>query len=127
MDRERRAALLVLSSGSLIIILSETIVNVALRSVQADLGFSPAGLGWVVNAYLVTFGGLMLLAGRLGDLVGRRRVFRAGLALFAAASLLSGLAGTPALLVAARAVQGIGAAFTAAVVLGLIVSVLGEV
>src|SRR5215471_7866550 len=92
------SALAVLCAGMLMIILDQTILNVALRSIQQDLGFSPSGLAWVVNAYLVAFGGLLLLAGRLGDLVGRRRVFVAGLTIFTAASLVCGLSTTPAML-----------------------------
>src|SRR3954447_12075256 len=88
----RWPALVVLCAGMLMIILDQTIVNVALPSIQRDLGFSQSGLAWVVNAYLVAFGGLLLLAGRLGDLIGRRRVFLAGLAVFTAASLLCGAA-----------------------------------
>lgn len=122
----RAVALGVLSAGTLMIILSETIVNVALRSIQNDLRFSQSGLAWVVNAYLIAFGGLLLLAGRLGDLIGRRRVFLTGLTLFTAASLLSGLATTPAVLITARFAQGIGAALTASVILGMIVTLYPE-
>jgi EmrB/QacA subfamily drug resistance transporter len=125
-DSRRAVALGVLSAGTMMIILSETIVNVALRSIQNDLGFSQSGLAWVVNAYLIAFGGLLLLAGRLGDLVGRRRVFLAGLVVFTASSLLSGLAGTPAVLIAARFAQGVGAALTASVILGMIVTLFPE-
>src|SRR5437868_3103457 len=110
----RWLALVVLCVGMLMVILDQTIVNVALPSIQADLGFSAAGLAWVVNAYLIAFGGLLLLAGRLGDLVGRRRVFLFGLALFSFASLLCGLAGSAEMLVAARFVQGVGGAFASA-------------
>src|SRR6266704_2506324 len=91
-DRSRWTALVVLCVGMLMIILDMTIVNVALPSIQSDLGFSQSGLAWVVNAYLITFGGLLLLAGRLGDLAGRRNVFLIGLALFVAASALCGAA-----------------------------------
>jgi EmrB/QacA subfamily drug resistance transporter len=122
----RTVALAVLSVGTLMIILSETIVNVALRSIQNDLGFSQSGLAWVVNAYLIAFGGLLLLAGRLGDLVGRRRMFLAGLVVFTASSLVSGLAGGPELLIAARFAQGVGAAMTASVILGMIVTLFPE-
>jgi EmrB/QacA subfamily drug resistance transporter len=121
-DRRRWAALIVLCTGMLMIVLDLTVVNVALPSIQSDLGFSETGLAWVVNAYMVTFGGLLLLAGRLGDVIGRRRVFLAGLALFTAASLACGLAQSAAALVAARFVQGIGGAMTSAVILGMIVS-----
>src|SRR5215470_6923901 len=120
--RSRWLALFVLSVGSLMIILSETIVNVALRSIQRDLGFTQSGLGWTVNAYLIAFGGLLLLAGRLGDLIGAKRVFLTGLAIFTVASLVSGLATTREVLIAARFVQGVGAALTSAVILGMIVT-----
>jgi EmrB/QacA subfamily drug resistance transporter len=122
----RRLALAVLSTGALMIILSETIVNVALRAIQRDLGFSQSGLAWVVNAYLIAFGGLLLLAGRLGDLLGRRRVFMLGLTVFTTASLLSGLAENRATLLAARFVQGVGGAMTSAVILGMIVTLFPE-
>ncbi|GGX57748.1 MFS transporter [Streptomyces noursei] len=103
------------------VILDGTIVSVALPSVQQNLGFSSSGLAWVVNAYLVPFGGLLLLAGRLGDLIGRKRVFIAGLGMFTAASLLCGVAQGPAMLLASRFVQGIGGAVTSAVTLGMVV------
>src|SRR5580693_6590941 len=93
-ERSRWMALVVLCAGMLMIVLDVTIVNVALPSIQADLGFSQAGLAWVVNAYLIAFGGLLLLAGRLGDLAGRRNIFLAGLALFTVASMMCGLAQT---------------------------------
>jgi EmrB/QacA subfamily drug resistance transporter len=118
----RWQALVVLCVGMLMIVLDQTIVNVALPSIQSDLGFSPSSLAWVVNAYLVAFGGLLLLAGRLGDLVGRKRVFMAGLAAFTAASLLCGLSTSPQLLVAARFAQGAGGALSSAVILGMIVT-----
>ena len=121
-ERSRWTALIVLCAGVLMIVLDATIVNVALPAIQADLGFSQASLAWVVNAYLIAFGGLLLLAGRLGDLVGRRRVFLAGLALFTAASALCGLAQSAEMLVAARFLQGVGGAMTSAVVLGMIVT-----
>src|SRR5437588_1764839 len=91
-DRSRWAALVVLCTGMLMIVLDVTVVNVALPSIQDDLGFSQSTLAWVVNAYLITFGGLLLLAGRLGDLISRRAVFLAGLAIFMAASLACGVA-----------------------------------
>src|SRR3989440_8018285 len=91
-DRSRWIALVVLCGGMLMIVLDATIVNVALPSIQKDLGFSQSSLAWVVNAYLIAFGGLLLLAGRLGDLISRRGVFLAGLGVFIAASLLCGLA-----------------------------------
>src|SRR4051794_13946161 len=108
--RARWIALVVLCTGMLMIILDSTIVNVALPSIQTDLGFSQSDLAWVVNAYLIAFGGLLLLAGRLGDLIGRRRVFMAGLALFTAASLACGIAQSEAWLIIARFVPGIGGA-----------------
>src|ERR1700760_3041482 len=107
-DRSRWIALYVLCAGMLMIVLDVTVVNVALPSIQDQLGFSSASLAWVVNAYLISFGGLLLLAGRLGDLLGRRRIFLAGIALFTAASLLCGIAHSQALLVGARVVQGVG-------------------
>jgi MFS family permease len=103
-----------------------TIVNVALPSIQSDLGFSQAGLAWVVNAYLIAFAGLLLLAGRLGDLAGRRNVFLSGLAVFTVASLLCGLAANKEMLVAARFLQGMGGALTSAVILGMIVTMFPE-
>src|SRR3954467_5486969 len=118
----RWQALVVLCAGMLMIVLDATVVNVALPSIQRDLGFSQSGLAWVVNAYLIAFGGLLLLAGRLGDLVSRRGVFLAGLGVFTAASLLCGAAGSQALLVGARFVQGVGGALTSAVILGMIVT-----
>ena len=121
-DRRRWVALVVLCAGFLMIILDQTIVNVALPSIQSDLHFSQSNLAWVVNAYLIAFGGLLLLVGRLGDLIGRRRIFLAGLALFTSASLLCGVADSQALLIGARFVQGIGGAMTAAVILGMIVT-----
>ena len=125
-DRDRWTALVVLCAGMLMIILDQTIVNVALPSIQADLGFSQSGLAWVVNAYLIAFGGLLLLAGRLGDLVGRRRLFLAGLAVFTLASLLCGVAQSQEMLVAARFVQGAGGALASAVILGMIVTLFPE-
>src|SRR5207253_10869933 len=121
-DRRRWVALVVLCAGFLMIILDQTIVNVALPSIQSDLHFSQSNLAWVVNAYLIAFGGLLLLVGRVGDLIGRRRIFLAGLTLFTTASLLCGLANSQALLIGARFVQGIGGAMTAAVILGMIVT-----
>jgi EmrB/QacA subfamily drug resistance transporter len=124
--RSRWAALVVLCVGVLMIVLDATVVNVALPSIQEDLGFSSSALAWVVNAYLIAFGGLLLLAGRLGDLVSRRGVFLAGLAVFTAASLACGLAQSQAVLVGARFVQGVGGAMTSAVVLGMIVTMFPE-
>jgi EmrB/QacA subfamily drug resistance transporter len=125
-ERQRWVALVVLCVGMLMIILDGTIVNVALPSIQDDLGFSQSDLAWVVNAYLIPFGGLLLLAGRFGDLLGRRRLFLAGLTLFSVASLLCGLADSPALLVGARFAQGVGGAMTSAVILGMIVTMFPE-
>ena len=122
----RWPALIVLCVGMLMIILDSTIVNVALPSIQGDLGFSTPSLAWVVNAYLIAFGGLLLLAGRLGDLVGRRRVFLSGLMLFTVASLLCGLAQSQEMLIVARFVQGVGGALTSAVILGMIVTMFPE-
>src|SRR6201992_1743777 len=121
-ERSRWVALIVLCTGMLMIVLDMTIVNVALPSIQGDLGFSQSGLAWVVNAYLIAFAGLLLLAGRLGDLAGRRNVFRAGLGVFTAASLLGGLATSQVMLIAARFAQGAGGALTSAVILGMIVT-----
>jgi EmrB/QacA subfamily drug resistance transporter len=119
---DRRAgALAVLCAMSLMIVLDSTIVAVAVPDIQRDLGFSPAGVSWVVNGYLVAFAGLLLFAGRLGDLVGAWRVFLAGLGLFTVASLLCGFANTAATLIAGRFLQGAGGALAAAVVLGMIV------
>jgi MFS family permease len=110
----------------LMIILDQTIVNVALPSIQHDLGFSQSSLAWVINAYLIAFGGLLLLAGRLGDLIGRRRVFLIGLALFTVASLLCGLSVNQGMLIASRFAQGIGGAMTSSVILGMIVTMFSE-
>jgi EmrB/QacA subfamily drug resistance transporter len=118
-SRARWIALLVLCFGDLMIVLDATIVNVALPSIRADLGFSEASLAWVVNAYLITFGGFLLLGGRLGDLFGHRRLFLIGLTLFTLASLACGLAGSQEFLVAARAVQGLGGAIVSVVALSL--------
>src|SRR5258705_8348087 len=106
----------------LMIVLDQTITNVALPSIQDDLGFSQSNLAWVVNAYLIAFGGLLLLAGRLGDLIGPRRVFLIGLAVFTGASLLCAVAQSQGLLIGARFVQGVGGALTSAVILGMIVT-----
>ena len=111
-----------LCAGFMMIILDSTIVNVALPSIQDDLGFTQSTLAWVVNGYLIAFGGLLLLSGRLGDLIGRRRVFLTGFALFTAASLACGLARARACWSRARFVQGIGGALTSAVILGMIVT-----
>jgi len=124
--RNRTVALVVLCAGALMVILDQTIVNVALPTIRADLGLSQAGLAWVVNGYMITFGGLLLLAGRAGDMFGRRRVFRLGLAVFTVASLLCGLATSGPALVAARFLQGVGGALSSAVVLGMIVAMYPE-
>src|ERR1700694_26541 len=121
-DRRRWIALVVVCFGQLMIVLDATIVNVALPAIQRDLHFSQANLTWVVNAYLITYGSFVLLAGRAGDLVGRKRVFLAGIFVFTAASVLCGLAHDPALLVAARLLQGAGGALSAGVILALIVT-----
>src|SRR5215813_5680285 len=121
-DRSRWVALVVLCVGMLMIVLDATIVNVALPSIQNDLGFSQSSLAWVVNAYLIAFGGLLLLAGRLGDLISRRGIFLAGLVVFSLASLACGVAQSQEMLVAARFVQGVGGAMTSAVILGMIVT-----
>lgn len=122
MTTNRRAALAVLATGMLMTILDGSIVTVAMPVMQADLGFTPAGLTWVVNAYLIAFGSLLLLSGRLGDLLGRRRMLLAGTAVFVAASGLAGLATSPAALIAARFLQGAGSAMSSAVSLGIIVT-----
>jgi EmrB/QacA subfamily drug resistance transporter len=121
-DRGRWITLVVLCAGMLMIVLDQTIVNVALPSIQHDLGFNQSSLAWVVNAYLIAFGGLLLLAGRLGDLIGRKRIFLTGLAIFTVASILCGAAQSQAMLVAARFIQGAGGALTSAVILGMIVT-----
>ena len=125
-DRRRWLALYVLCVGMLMIVLDATIVNVALPTIQDDLGFAQTDLAWVVNAYLIAFGGLLLLAGRIGDLVGQRRVFLLGLATFTAASLLCAVAQSQGLLIGARFVQGVGGALTSAVILGMIVTMFPE-
>jgi EmrB/QacA subfamily drug resistance transporter len=125
-DRNRWIALYVLCVGMLMIVLDVTVVNVALPSIQDDLGFSQSSLAWVVNAYLIAFGGLLLLSGRFGDILGRRTVFLAGLGVFTVASLLCGLAQSQELLVAARFLQGFGGAMTSAVILGMIVTMFPE-
>jgi EmrB/QacA subfamily drug resistance transporter len=121
-QRSRWVALYVLCVGMLMIVLDATVVNVALPSIQRDLGFSQSSLAWVVNAYLIAFGGLLLLAGRLGDLISRRGVFLAGLSVFTLASLACGFAASQEMLVLARFVQGVGGAMTSAVILGMIVT-----
>jgi EmrB/QacA subfamily drug resistance transporter len=125
-DRNRWIALYVLCAGVLMIVLDITIVNVALPSIQDDLGFSQSDLAWVVNAYLIAFGGLLLLSGRFGDILGRKSVFLAGLGVFTVASLLCGLAQSSEVLIGARFVQGVGGAMTSAVILGMIVTMFPE-
>jgi len=125
-ERSRWVALYVLCAGVLMIVIDATIVNVALPSIQDDLGFSQNNLAWVVNAYLIPFGGLLLLAGRLGDLIGQRKIFLIGLAIFTGASVLCALAQSQGVLIAARFVQGAGGALTSAVVLGMIVTMFPE-
>jgi EmrB/QacA subfamily drug resistance transporter len=124
--RNRWLALIVLCLGTLMIVLDTTIVNVALPSIRADLHFSQTSLAWIVNAYLLTFGGFLLLGGRLGDLYGQRRLFLSGIALFTIASLCCGLAGSQGFLVTARAVQGVGGAVASAVSLSLTMNLFTE-
>jgi len=121
MSRHRRLALAILCAATLMTILDGTIVTVALPTIQARLGFTAGGLSWVMNSYLIAFGGLLLLSGRLGDLIGRKRVFLAGIAAFTVASLACGLAAGPGTLIAARFVQGAGAAMASSVTLAMIV------
>jgi EmrB/QacA subfamily drug resistance transporter len=125
-NRSRWAALYVLCAGMLMIVLDATIVNVALPSIQTDLGFAQSGLAWVVNSYLIAFGGLLLLAGRVGDLIGQRRIFLIGLTVFIVASLMCAVANSQAMLIVARFVQGVGGALTSAVILGMIVTMFPE-
>jgi EmrB/QacA subfamily drug resistance transporter len=125
-NRTRWLALYVLCLGTLMIVLDTTIVNVALPSIRADLGFSQTSLAWVVNAYLLTFGGFLLLGGRLGDLYGHRRLFLLGIGLFTVASLACGLSTSQGLLVGARAVQGLGGAIASAVGLSLMMTLFTE-
>ncbi|WP_280346049.1 DHA2 family efflux MFS transporter permease subunit [Nocardia neocaledoniensis] len=122
MTSTQRVALAVLSAATLMTILDGSIVTVAMPAIQDDLGFTPAGLSWTVNAYLIAFGGLLLLAGRLGDLIGRKTMFLTGTVVFTLASLLAGAATSPAVLVAARFLQGVGSAIATAVVLGILVT-----
>src|SRR5438034_10353046 len=125
-SRTRWLALYVLCLASLMIVLDATIVNVALPSIRQDLGFSPTSLAWVVNAYLLTYGGFLLLGGRLGDLFGHRRLFLAGIGLFTLASRVCGLSTTQGMLVAARSVQGVGGAVASAVSLSLTMTLFTE-
>ena len=125
-DRSRWLALYVLCAGTLMIVIDATIVNVALPSIQDDLGFSQSDLAWVVNAYLIAFGGLLLLSGRVGDLVGQRRVFLWGLTVFTLASIACGFSQSEGVLIASRFVQGAGGAIASAVILGMIVTMFPE-
>jgi len=125
-ERKKWLALYMLCAGELMIVLDTTIVNVALPSIQGSLGFTDSALVWVVNAYMLTYGGFLLLGGRLGDLYGKRRLFLAGITLFTAASLICGVAGTQAVLVAARAIQGLGGAVVSAIALSLIMNIFTE-
>jgi EmrB/QacA subfamily drug resistance transporter len=125
-SRTRWTALFVLCLGNLMIVLDTTIVNVALPSIRTDLGFSESSLAWVVNAYLLTFGGFLLLGGRLGDLFGHRRLFLLGIASFTAASVVCGFSSSAGMLVAARAVQGLGGAVVSAVALSLVMNLFTE-
>ncbi|MFD9725496.1 MFS transporter [Streptomyces sp. NPDC059072] len=124
--RSRWTALAVLSTAMLMTVLDGSIVTVAMPAIQNDLGFSPAGLSWVVNAYLIAFGSLLLLAGRLGDLIGRKRMFLAGTAVFTGASVLAGFAGSSTVLIAARFLQGVGSAMASAVSLGILITLFTE-
>ncbi len=124
--KSRWLALYVLCLGDLMIVLDSSIVNVALPSIQEDLGFSQSALAWVVNAYLLTFGGFLLLSGRLGDLLGNRRVFLGGVVAFTIASVACGLAPSAELLVVGRAVQGLGGAAVSAVALALIMGLFSD-
>ena len=122
MKNTRWLSLMILCTGFLLIVVDMTIVNVALPSIQRDLRFSQSGLAWVINAYLIAFAGFLLLAGRLGDLFGRKRVYLIGLCIFIAASVLCGLSFSQPMLVAARFIQGIGGAVSSAVILAMIVT-----
>ncbi|MGH2834248.1 MAG: MFS transporter [Solirubrobacteraceae bacterium] len=121
-ERRRWIALAVLCLGQLMMVLDATIVNVALPSIQHELHFTQSNLTWVIDGYMITFGGLLLLAGRMGDLVGRKRVFLTGLVMFTAASVLCGLSGSQAMLIAARLIQGVGGAVASSVILAIIVT-----
>lgn len=125
-NRQRWVALVLLCLGELMIVLDSTVVNVALPSIRDDLAFSETSLVWVVNAYMLTYGGFLLLGGRLGDLYGQRRMFLIGLALFTVASLACGVADSQPVLIAARAVQGLGGAVVSAVALSLIMNLFTE-
>src|SRR6202165_3303618 len=122
MNNNRWLSLSILCTGFLLIVVDMTIVNVALPSIQRDMGFTQSGLAWVINAYLIAFGGFLLLAGRLGDLFARKRIYLIALGIFIAASVLGALSSAQRMLVAARFVQGIGGAVSAAVILAMIVA-----
>jgi MFS family permease len=124
--RKRWLALIILCLGELMIVLDTTIVNVALPSIRSDLGFNETNLVWVVNAYMLTFGGFLLLGGRLGDLYGHRKLFLIGIAGFTLASLVCGLSNTQNMLIAARAVQGLAGAVVSAIALSLIMNLFTE-
>src|SRR5262245_49005287 len=125
-QRRRWSALALIVTAQFMVILDVAIVNVALPSIQTDLGFSETSLQWVISAYAILFGGVLLLGGRLADLLGRRRLFVAGLAIFAAASLLCGLAWSEGSLIAFRAVQGLGGALMAPAALALLMTIFAE-
>ena len=125
-EKNRWIALVILCTGFLMIVLDATVVNVALPSIQDDLGFSPSSLAWVVNAYLIAFGGLLLLAGRLGDLISRRGMFLSGLVVFTLASLACGVSQSEGMLVVSRFIQGVGGAMTSSVILGMIFTMFPE-
>src|SRR2546425_1342910 len=126
MKNSRWLSLIVLCTGFVLIVVIKPIVNVALPSIQIDVGFSQSGRAWVVNAYLIAFGGLLLLAGRVGDLLGRKRVYLVGLGIFTGASALCGLSFAQPMLIGARFVQGIGGAVSSAVILAMIVTLFPE-
>src|SRR6201986_2891024 len=121
-SRRKWMALVVVCLGQLMMVVDMTIVNVALPVVQRDLRFSQADLTWVINAYLISYGSFLLMAGRLGDLVGRKRVFLTGLLIFTAASVLCGVADSQVMLIAARFIQGLGGAIATSVIIALIVT-----
>src|SRR5579884_1125199 len=125
-NRTRWLALVILCVGDLMIVVDTTVVNVALPSIRHDLGFSETSLAWVVNAYMLTFGGFLLLAGRFGDLFGQRRLFLGGTAAFTLASLVCGLSGTQGMLIVARAVQGLGGAVVSALAFSMVVVLFTE-
>src|ERR671916_2654000 len=120
LERRKWLALMLLASAQFVVVLDASIVNVALPSIGEDLQFSQENLAWVVNAYTLVFGGFLLLGGRMADLLGRRRLFMGGPVLFAVASLVGGLASSPGMLIAARAVQGLGAAMLSPAALSLV-------